>query len=191
MTDSDETFTDTTFTFTFVLGDTHVALSYLEIFLPPEVDLSDRGTVVVQSPYFVDLTGGSDPSGSDPYLLTIGYVASLTDREKYAGDTITIEVSFLKTPLTTFSTQSFKVYSKDNQGYIINQIETDFYITMLRGKSISDITLTPESIIVGQNNLLTFDFSTPVPMLPTDQIRVMYPDQVAPPRDIDGKCKGG
>ena len=114
MTDSDETFTDTTFTFTFVLGDTHIAQSYLEIFLPPEVDLSDSGTVVVQSPYFVDLTGGSDPSGSDPYLLTIGYVASLTDREKYAGDTITIEVSFLKTPLTTFSTQSFKVYSKDN-----------------------------------------------------------------------------
>ena len=62
---------------------------------------------------------------------------------------------------------------------------------MMKGKSIEGIKVTPDSFVVGQPNMLTFDFTTPVPMVPTDQIRVMYPDQIAPPRDISGKCKGG
>lgn len=103
LTDTDETFTDTIFTFTFVLADKHIAKSYLEIYLPPEVALSDRGSVVGTT-YSIDLLGGSDPSGTDPYCLKVNTIVSLTEREKYSGDTITIEVRTLKTPLTTFST---------------------------------------------------------------------------------------
>lgn len=62
---------------------------------------------------------------------------------------------------------------------------------MMKGKSISDIKLTSESPVVGQRTGFTFDFTTPVPIVPSDQIRVMYPDEVVPPRDIEGKCEGG
>ena len=138
--------------------------------------MSDDGILVVQSPYDIERSGGSDPSGSDPYLLTISNVVTVTQRYKYPGDTISIEVSYLKTPLLTQSTQSFRVYSRDPDGYIINQVETEFYITMLKGKTIEDIKLTSQSLIVGQITMFTFDLTTPVPMVPTDQIRVMYPN---------------
>jgi hypothetical protein len=86
------------------------------------------------------------------------------------------------------STSTFKVYTRDRDLRIINFIDSDFYITMKRGKNIEDASISSVSTIVGDITGFTFDFLNPVPLKPTDQIRVMYPDEVLPPFDMTDKC---
>lgn len=62
---------------------------------------------------------------------------------------------------------------------------------MLKGKNIGTAAISSGSPIVGGVTGLILDFETPVPIVPSDQIRIMFPDEVLPPYDIDGKCEGG
>jgi hypothetical protein len=82
------------------------------------------------------------------------------------------------------------VYTRDHEERLINYVETDFYVTMTRGKNIDESSISSTSSVVGEITGFTFSFENPVPLKPTDQIRIMYPDEVLPPFDMTDKCLG-
>ena len=85
------------------------------------------------------------------------------------GDTeIDFQIQLLRTPNSTVSSSSFKVYSKDADNRIVNFIESDLFVTMLRGKTITGIKVTSSSYIVGQLAEHTFTFDAPIPLYPTN-----------------------
>lgn len=162
ITASDETRTDTTFTFKLVLADVHVAGSYFEIHIPPEVSVPD--SISSESGLSVEISGGSDPSGIDPFILKVSGFES----EMASGETVSLDLSTLTTPKTTVSTQTFRIYSKDGEGRIINFVDTGYILTMIRGKTVAGAKASTISPLVGDVTGLVLDFVTPVPIKPTD-----------------------
>ena len=184
ITASNETFTDTKFTFKLVLADVHEAGFYFEIHIPPEVGVPD--SITSESGYTVEISGGTDTTSKDPYILKV----SGFDSEMPSGKTMNLELDTLTTPKTTVSTRTFKIYSKDSLGRIINYVDSEFILTMISGKNVGSAKIATTSPLVGDVSGLVLDFDTPVPIRPTDQIRIMFPDEVLPPYNIDGKCQG-
>lgn len=72
----------------------------------------------------------------------------------------------------------------------MNFIESDLFVTMLRGKTITGIKVTSSSYVVGQIAEHTFTFDTPIPLYPENQLMVMYPPETSPPIQSN-KCYGG
>ena len=98
-------------------------------------------------------------------------------------------VSRLRTPLTTKSSESFKLYIKDKDGYLINYIITDMRATMLLGKFMKTVGVSSSSPRVGDRAGHTVYFDTVVPLEASDQLVVIYPPETFPPLK-DPRCEG-
>jgi hypothetical protein len=68
------------------------------------------------------------------------------------------------TPISTETTDSFKIYVQDSEGYMINYITEALTITMLHGKEIETVKVEPTSYRVGDQADYTIEFITTVPI---------------------------
>jgi hypothetical protein len=66
------------------------------------------------------------------------------------------------------SSSTFKVYTRDSSFRLINYVETDLFVTMIYGKTISTVKVTSDSAVVGAVASHTFTFNTPMPLIATD-----------------------
>lgn len=82
------------------------------------------------------------------------------------GEKVSFKLANLRTPTTTVTSNTFKVYTKDKEGRIVNFVETDMDVTMLRGIAIKTMEITASSYVVGNIAAHTFTFDTPIPLLP-------------------------
>lgn len=100
---------------------------------------------------------------------------------KVVGDLLEVTILNLITPRTTLSSGSFKVYTKDSAGDVINFIETELFVTMRYGKTIEGARIKSSEGIVGVIADHTFTFNTPIPLVETDFFMIIYPNQTQPP----------
>lgn len=63
-------------------------------------------------------------------------------------------------------------------------------VTMLRGIAIETMEITASSYVVGNIAAHTFTFDTPIPLLPENQILIIYPPETFPPSKLS-QCSGG
>lgn len=181
--DTDRTYTDATFTFKLTLGNPMLpTASYIEIILPKEVAVSEeslKSGLVVTSVRNV----GAGATASAPTTLPdkstsikVSNIFAASSSAFAAGVTLEFSLSKLRTPLTTKSSESFRVYSRDAADRIINFVETDLLVTMPKGKLLDGLTVTSSSYVVGKIAEHSIQFTSPVPISSTDSIFVMYPD---------------
>jgi len=97
------------------------------------------------------------------------------------GEDFTLYISGIKTPLSTESSSSFEIATTDSDGIYIDSITSDLYITMARGKSISEVTVRPNSDVVGATDFYRIYFTAPSPFLSTYKAYITFPDEIDPP----------
>lgn len=184
--DTERTYTGSTFTFKLTLGNPMLPSdSFIEIILPKEVAVSDKTAgLVVEGVRNV----GSGATASAPTTLAdnstsikINNLFTASSSAFAAGTTLEFKLSKLTTPLTTKSSESFRVYSRDAQGRIINYVETDLLVTMQAGKFMEGLTVASSDNVVGKVAEHSIQFASPVPIRSTDSIVVMYPNETLPP----------
>lgn len=71
----------------------------------------------------------------------------------------------MMTPISTETTDSFEIYIYDSNGFLINFVKEALTITMLKGKQIETVLVTPTSYRVGDSAQYDLVFITPVPIL--------------------------
>ena len=91
------------------------------------------------------------------------------------GTDLKFSIEQLRTPLTTKTSDSFKLYVKDKNGYIVNYIDTDMRATMLKGKYIEAAKVSSSSPRVGDIADHTVSFDSVVPLEASDQLLIIYP----------------
>jgi len=112
---------------------------YMEVRPPPEVDLPLSGNKVLisaEAPMSFSGTRNEvimDEDGSG-FLIKIMKFVSRSSRAINAPADLKFRIEELRTPLSTKTSSSFKVYTKDQEGRVMNYIDTDFSTTMIRGK---------------------------------------------------------
>jgi hypothetical protein len=67
------------------------------------------------------------------------------------------------TPISTETSESFKITIYDSNNFAINFVSSALTLTMQDGLQIGTITVAPSSIIVGANSTHNITFQTPVP----------------------------
>ena len=68
------------------------------------------------------------------------------------------------TPVSSQTSSTFKFYSMDSAGNIIDKIESDLTVTMLTGRLITSMSASSASLVVGATTTHTLQFTTPVPL---------------------------
>lgn len=195
------TYSDSVFEFRLTLANIVLRGGYIEIALPPEVQLPPvdpgsgqsapkligKGVVGLKSELQVSIVSNNKETGtvlrvSDLFKDGVGRLGKST--------TIKFTVALLRTPLTTESTSSFKILTKDAAARIVNFVLSDLRVTMLRGKHIPTLAVKASNYVVGASASHTFSFATPVPLERTDQIMIVYNLESSLP--IRGsRCEGG
>jgi len=205
--DSQETYTDAIFTFVLRLSVNHTTGDYLEVVAPPEVAQPTGGVerVTTRSPMRATTLSCEPGAGEEmgdlscqviPDAASGQFTVRISDWLDASGDELLkgadldFSIEQLRTPLTTRSSASFEVYTKDIQGYQINYLSTDMCATMTDGKAIQDAEVSSSSSVVGAIASHTIRFTSVVPITSTDTLMVLYPATTFPPlRDPD--CTGG
>jgi hypothetical protein len=67
----------------------------------------------------LEVLGGTDPSGSDPYILRVENIILSKTSE---GDILEVDVMNLITPRNTVRSKTFKIYTRDADERIINLV---------------------------------------------------------------------
>lgn len=192
-----ETYTDSVFEFSLTLANTIFSGAYIDIVLPPEVKLPAGGSVVAKAVRRAGATELESSTKADtPVTAANGSVTiRVRDFVESGGNSmaknskIVFALSKLQTPLTTKSSGSFRVYTKDKDGYIVNYVVSDLFVTMLRGRHIPSLRLASASKVVGQRAAHALYFQTPVPLQSNDTLMVIYPPGTFPPL-TNGRCEG-
>ena len=204
-----QTYTDAVFDFTLSITVPMLPFDYMDVRPPPEVDFpfSNSGRVLIsaEAPMSVSLTRHEvikDANGSGFVIRIKDFVPRFSTRptpgspiaqSRYgigAPADLKFKIEQLRTPLSTKTSSSFKVYTKDKEGRVMNYIDTDLSTTMIRGKAITDIEVTTSSYRVGDLAAHTLTFKTVVPLALTDSFLIMYPKETSPPIRAP-KCEGG
>lgn len=134
-TEAVETFTESSFLFTLTLANDLYAGAYIEIHLPPEIALPANKLVVPTGVDLINVVTARTQFDPDAYPVVIK-VVDITSSEILSGEKISFKLQNLRTPTTTVTSSSFKVYTKDADDRIVNFVETDLDVTMLRGIAI-------------------------------------------------------
>ena len=150
--DTDRTYTAATFTFTLKLGNPLVPPdSYLEIVLPKQV-VVDKDSIANGLKVEGVKNIGADAVAAAPTTLSDGSTSikisklfQTASSTLPASTTLEFKLSALRTPLTTRSSDSFKIYSRDAKGRIVNYVETDLMVTMLKGRFIEGLSVASSS----------------------------------------------
>jgi hypothetical protein len=98
-----------------------------------------------------------------------------------AGTDFVLYISGITTPLSTESTSSFEIATTDADGYYIDSITADLYVTMARGKTISAVEVYMGSDVVGATDSIRIFFDAPSPFEDTYLTYITFPDEVVPP----------
>lgn len=194
--DEVQTYTDAVFEMTLSITVPLLPLDYIEVRPPIEMDLpfsnDQRVLVSAEAPMSPSLTRSviiKDKVGRGFVIRITGFV-SKTSRYIDGTSDLKFKLEQLRSPLSTKTSSSFKVYTKDDEGRIMNYIDSDLSATMLKGKTISDIKVTSSSYRVGDLAGHTLTFKTVVPLVSTDSFLIMYPEETFPPVRAP-KCDGG
>ena len=109
-----------------------------------------------------------DPDAYPVVIKVVGIIGRTKDGRTTLepGEKVSFKLQNLRTPTTTVTSSSFKVYTKDGEDRIVNFVETDLDVTMLRGIAIDTMEITSSSQVVGNIAAHTFTFDTPIPLLP-------------------------
>jgi len=122
--------------------------------------------------------------------ITITITDFIAEGDEIEKDSdLKFSVSKLRTPLTTKSSESFKLYIKDKDGQLISYIITDMRATMQKGKYMKTVGVSSSSPRVGDIAGHTVYFDTVVPLETSDQLVVIYPPETFPPLK-DPRCEG-
>lgn len=119
--------------------------SYLELVLPPEIELKENMVPKLFPGKNMDsmlskIEKAPQTAGSfGRKTLSIYNFISADMEEIDVGETLNFTLDSLVTPLSTVTTSSFKVYTRDYKGRLVNYMETDLYLTVKKGKFIFDI----------------------------------------------------
>lgn len=180
----DETYTDSAFEFSLTFANILLAGGYIDMTLPPEVRLPSSGPAVAKGTPQLTGTGFAATSSKLPASHQVHPNGTVTVRvtdivkagssKLGKGASIKFALSWLRTPLTTESSGSFKIFTKDSKGRIVNYVITDLLITMLKGKHIPSLEVRASNYIVGATAAHSFSFATPVPLAQADRITVVY-----------------
>ena len=140
---SDETFTACPFQFTFTLANKLEMDGFMELVLPPEIELKDDKVPLLipgknMDPKLSSIQKAEQVAGSfGRKTLSIYNFISADMEEINIGETMNFTLDALVTPLSTVTTSSFKVYTRDYKGRLVNYMETDLFLTVKSGKFIS------------------------------------------------------
>lgn len=97
-------------------------------------------------------------------------VKNFANDNLYSNNVLRFEITGIRTPLTTKSSDSFKIYTRDKEGRRVNYIERDLFITMQEGKQFKNFNVTSDSYVVGNVTNHIFQFISPVPLDKTDHM---------------------
>jgi hypothetical protein len=90
-----------------------------------------------------------------------------------------VQLLNLRTPLSTRTSSTFKVYTLDKSLFRINEMEQLLFVTMSEGADMGSVQATTSSNDVGADSVtLTLVFSSPVPVRATDLIVITIPDDI-------------
>ena len=85
------------------------------------------------------------------------------------------------TPPSTKTSSSFILRSLDSNSYLIDEVSQYLTVTMLYGLDISDLSITPDSTVVGSSGAHTLKFTSPISFQSQNTIQVIIPNEVTPP----------
>ena len=144
--------------------------------------------VDVEAPMSTSLYQSAWTNNDETITITItDFIAEGDEIEKDSD--LKFSVSKLRTPLTTKSSESFKLYIRDKDGNLINYIITDMRATMQLGKFMKTVGVSSSSPRVGDRAGHAVYFDTVVPLEDSDQLVVIYPPETFPPLK-DPRCEG-
>lgn len=96
----------------------------------------------------------------------------------------------LLTPISTETSSSFLITIYDSNGFEINYVRTALTVTMQEGIPIIQLSVTPDSFVVGATSMHTVNFTSPVPIRAGFSLQVFVPSQIETPRATDIQCIG-
>ena len=83
--------------------------------------------------------------------------------------------------ISTKTSRSFKLSTKDAKQRLVNFIESDLFVTMSEGKTLSDFRVSSLNYTTGATTSHLIEFSTVTPVRDTDQILIVFPEETSPP----------
>ncbi|CDW75779.1 UNKNOWN [Stylonychia lemnae] len=104
--------------------------------------------------------------------------------------TISFSVSGIRTPPSTQTTSTFKIYSMDSNSYLIDQVLSLVTITMTQGKFLDKITTSTSSNIVSSQATMSVSVKPPSPVQNGDKIYITIPAEITPPTKQTVSCQG-
>lgn len=200
----DFTYTEAKFVFEAVAATEIPAESIMYITLP--------STIIVDNKVSVSASCGPYPPESTQAKMSADMKCEIqpdvdAQNKPFGTHTITITNGFPKkiarnedikmwiqrglfTPLSTETTDSFKILITDKNGYRVNFVNEALTITMRQGKMMSKVAILPDSTRVGDQADYLVSFETPVPIMPGFKLQIFVPETIVTPRPEDIKCIG-
>lgn len=174
---TNQTYTDSMFVFNLTLANKLLQGSIIDVYLPEEVKMANK-TAPSLVPYAnMDKTSSSISLATDEYGVQFLRISNFNvNSTLQIGTQVEFGLNALKTPLSSQTSSSFKVYTKDSQLRLVNYVRNDMFVTQTVGKIMTNIGMSLDNGIVGAVAQHTLTFTSVVPLRQSDQIVIQYPD---------------